>query len=116
CSTGVTVDFAAFTENLSLGETCVLDTGAPGVSGEGCPAVAPPAERFASPSVAGDFNLRLAAPGNDNHGSVRIDSTVPSWLRFDWDAGTPGDENPTGYATFGVFKGDAAQIYLRELY
>jgi MSHA biogenesis protein MshQ len=66
--------------------------------------------------LGGDFNLTLQAPGSNNHGSVRIDSNVPTWLRFDWDASSPGDENPTGTATFGLFDGEPAQIYLREIY
>jgi len=74
------------------------------------------AERFRSPPQTGDFNLRLAAPGAGNNGSVRIDATVPSWLRFDWDAASPGDENPWGHAAFGLYKGEAGQIYLREVY
>jgi MSHA biogenesis protein MshQ len=66
--------------------------------------------------MAGNFNLILAAPGLANTGSVLIDSNVPSWLRFDWNTAVPGDENPAGQATFGLFSGENAQIYLREVY
>ena len=31
-------------------------------------------------------------------------------------AGTAGNENPTGTATFGVFPGNARRIYQREVY
>jgi MSHA biogenesis protein MshQ len=112
----VNLVFSAFTENLAAGETCVLDSGSPGASGEGCPAPAALAQQFAEPPNASDFNLTLQAPGANNHGSVTIDSTVPAWLRFNWDASTPGDENPTGQTTFGLYKGDSSQIYLREIY
>jgi MSHA biogenesis protein MshQ len=119
CTADVDLTLGAFTENLSAGETCVLDSGFPGSSGAGCPAPASPPLQFAEPPgplAGGDFNLTLAAPGGNNHGSVRIDATVPAWLRFDWDAAAPGDENPSGHATFGLYNGDPAQIYLRELY
>jgi len=116
CTINVDLNFAGFTENLVDGDTCVQDTGTPGASDEGCAIPAPLLQQFAEPPNASDFNLTLRAPGGNNHGSVRIDSTVPAWLRFDWDSGTPGDENPSGYATFGLFDGDPAQIYLREVY
>ena len=60
--------------------------------------------------------MRLAAPGAGNQGSVLVRATVPPWLRFDWDAGAVGDENPTGQATFGIFGGERRVIYTREIY
>ena len=116
CTQNVTLSFGGFTENLGSGDTCVLDNGMPGDSGEGCAAAAPPAQRFSEPPSGGDFNLTLAAPGPDKTGSLRIDATVPSWLRFDWDSAIPGDENPFGHATFGLYPGTGKQIYLREVY
>ena len=116
CSSGVSLAFSAFTENLNPGETCVLDSGSPGASGLGCAAPAPVPLRFSEPPLGGDFNLTLAAPGLGNTGSVTLSATVPTWLRFDWNALVPGDENPTGQATFGIFSGEARQIYLREIY
>jgi MSHA biogenesis protein MshQ len=116
CTTNVDLVFGTFTENLAAGETCILDAGAPGASGEGCAVAAPLAQQFAEPPFASDFKLTLQAPGANNYGSARIDSTVPAWLRFDWDASTPGDENPTGNASFGLYDGDSSQIYLREIY
>ena len=104
---------------MSVGDTCVRDIGEPGASGLGCSTAAPPGLRFDEPpasTAAGDFNLRLAAPGAGNQGSLGIGATVPAWIRFDWSAGAPGDENPAGQATFGIFGGDARQIYTRELY
>ena len=116
CATNVSLAFPAYTESLNPGETCVLDLGAPGASGMGCAAAAAPPLRYGAPPLAGDFNLRLAAPGAGNQGSVLVRATVPPWLRFDWDAGAVGDENPTGQATFGIFGGERRLIYTREIY
>jgi MSHA biogenesis protein MshQ len=116
CTTSVSLAFLGYTENLAAGETCVRDSGSPGGSGVGCAAAAPLAQRYAVPPAAGNFNLRLAAPGAGNTGGVLIDGTVPTWLRFDWSTATPGDENPSGQATFGLFGGETRQIYTREIY
>lgn len=116
CTTDVVLTFPAFTENLAAGETCVLDSGTPGASGVGCAAAAVPLLRYAEPPAAGDFNLRLAAPGAGNQGSVAIRAAVPGWLEFDWDAAAAGDEAPTGQATFGIYGGERRQIYTREIY
>jgi MSHA biogenesis protein MshQ len=94
----------------------VRDSGSPGGSGVGCAAAAPVPQRYKQPPAAGDFNLRLAAPGAGNSGSVLINGTVPAWLRHDWDTATSGDENPSGQATFGIFGGETRQIYTREIY
>lgn len=116
CASSVSLSLSGFTENLAPGETCVLDTGSPGASGAGCSAAAPIPLQFDEPPVGGDFNLSLAAPGAGNTGSVTVNATVPAWLKFDWDAGALGDEDPSGQATFGIYSGDDAQIYLREVY
>lgn len=118
CSDDIALSFSGYTESLNAGETCVRDSGAPGASGLGCAAPAPLALRYQEPpaTTGGDFNLRLGAPGAGNQGSVNVTATVPDWLRFDWDAGTPGDESPTGQATFGIFGGEQRQIYTREIY
>jgi hypothetical protein len=113
CTTSVSLALPAFTESLNAGETCVRDSGAPGASAVGCAAAAP--SPYREPPLAGDFNLRLAAPGAGNHGGVSIRATVPAWLRFDWDAGAAGDEDPTGQATFGIFGGERRLIYTREI-
>jgi hypothetical protein len=114
CSTSVSLAFPAYTESLNAGETCVRDSGAPGASAVGCAAAAP--SPYREPPLAGDFNLQLAAPGAGNQGSVLVRAAVPSWLRFDWDAGAAGDEDPTGQATFGIFGGERRLIYTREIY
>lgn len=114
CTTGVSVTFPVYTENLTA--VCVLDSGSPGASDAGCLTPAPLALRFNEPPIGGDFNMTLAAPGPNQTGSVLINGTVPAWLRFDWNSALPGDENPQGQATFGLFSGDVSQIYMRELY
>ena len=116
CTAGVTISLGAFTENLSPGETCVLDNGSPGVSGAGCAAAGPPALRFRQPPLGGDFNLYLKAPGATNDGSTTATADVPAWLEFDWDAGNPGLEDPQGTAVFGIYEGQDRRIYMRELY
>ena len=116
CATPVSVSFAGYTENLGGGETCVLDTGSPGASGEGCAVASPPGNQFREPPLAGDFNLFLAAPGTGNDGSVNITVDAPSWLEYDWNTGSTGLEDPTGTAVFGIFKGRFSTIYTRELY
>jgi hypothetical protein len=116
CTTGISISLGPYTENLGSADTCVLDSGAPGASGAGCAVPAPLLRQFHSQALGGDFNLTLAAPGADEHGSVQVEATAPDWLLFDWDAALPGNENPTGIATFGLYGGEPAQIYLRELY
>ena len=116
CSTPGTLSFGAFTENLAAGETCVLDTGAPGGSGAGCAAAGPLALQFRAPPLAGDFNLHLQAPGAGNDGSTTATADVPAWLEYDWDAALPGLEDPSGSAVFGIFRGVDRRIYIRELY
>lgn len=119
CTNSVSLAFSNYTENLNVGETCVLDSGAPGASAVGCAAAAVAGERYREPptvAAGGDFNLRLAAPGVGKQGSVVITATVPTWLRYDWATGVAGEEDPAGQATFGIFGGESRQIYTREIY
>lgn len=85
---------------------------------------------------AGRGNLRFSAPGQNNSGSVdlvvRLDGVgggsgcvggagTPAvgasqpWLRGRW-SGAAYDQNPTARASFGLYRGSRAQIYVRELY
>lgn len=58
--------------------------------------------------------LVLTAPGEPNQGDVRATFTVPDWLRDDFD-GDGSLEDPSGLATFGVYRGNDHIIYWREL-
>ncbi|MGI9263232.1 MAG: DUF6701 domain-containing protein, partial [Woeseiaceae bacterium] len=116
CTSTVTLSLGSFTENLAAGETCVWDSGAPGASDEGCAVAGPPALQYREPPLGGDFNLYLRAPGGTNDGSAAATADVPNWLEYDWDAGLPGLEDPTGTAVFGIFRGADRRIYTRELY
>ncbi|MEL7448930.1 MAG: DUF6701 domain-containing protein [Pseudomonadota bacterium] len=116
CTAAVPLSLGAFAGALAAGDTCVLDTGAPGISGAGCTTAGLPGVQYRSPPVAGDFNLFLAAPGVGNGGSVTVTGDAPVWLEFDWDTTLPGLEDPTGTATFGIFSGSARRIYQREVY
>ncbi len=116
CTSGVSVSLGSFTENLSATETCVQDTGAPGVSGAGCAAAGPPALRYRLPPLGGDFNLHLRAPGPNNNGSTTATADVPAWLEYDWDVLNPGLEDPRGTAVFGIYAGQDRLIYTREVY
>jgi MSHA biogenesis protein MshQ len=66
--------------------------------------------------VAGDAQLKFSAPGAANDGYVDISIPAPSWLKFDWNSTSAGDESPSGRATFGIYKGNSKFIYLREVY
>jgi MSHA biogenesis protein MshQ len=114
CTTGVSLALGGYGGNLNAGETCILDTGSPGVSGVGCSVAGPLGQRFQMPPASGDFVAILRAPGAGNDGTVTVTTVVPSWLRFDWNTATPGLENPSGIATFGVFQGDAKRIFQTE--
>lgn len=116
CTQPVTLTLGNFTQDLGAGETCVQDSGNPGSSGSGCASAGPPAQRYASPPVAGSFNLWLAPPGQGNSGSTTVSATVPSWLQFDWNQGSAGLEAPSALITFGVFAGPQRRIYIRERY
>jgi MSHA biogenesis protein MshQ len=116
CTGGVNISLSTFTKFLALGETCVLDSGAPGNSGAGCATPAAFGLRFRDPPLGSDFNLNLKAPGTGNSGSVKVTADVPGWLKFDWDIANPGLEEPIGTATFGIFDGEDRQIYMREIY
>jgi len=66
---------------------------------------------FNSPFSAGQGALKLIKPMAS--GVITVTPNVPTWLQYAWN-GTLS--NPTGQATFGVYKGASEFIYLRESY
>lgn len=69
-----------------------------------------------SPLSGGDAGLSLSAPGQGGDGYVDITANLSArpWLRFDWN-GT-GDVDPSGRASFGLYRGSPRHIYLRQRY
>lgn len=57
--------------------------------------------------------LLLSAPGAGNTGTVDVTLGVPAWLQHNWSGS--GDENPTGTAMYGRFRGHDNVIYWREV-
>jgi MSHA biogenesis protein MshQ len=112
CSAAPAISFSNYQLNLTAGETCVRDTGSPGVSGAGCAAPGSASEQYRTTAASGNFNLNLAAPGSGNSGALSVTATAPSWLQYSWS----GSANPVGMATFGVFPGPASRIYQHEVY
>ena len=114
CTAAPIIAFGVYQQNLVMGETCVRDSGNPGVSGVGCP-VAATSSALHSSAVAGNFNLNLAAPGSGNYGAVTVTTTAPAWLQYLWIS--PGsNSSPSAMATFGLFPGSASRVYQREVY
>jgi len=58
--------------------------------------------------------VALSAPGAGNTGTVRINYAAPVFLQDDFN-NTGALENPSGLATFGIFRGHDRVIYWREV-
>ncbi len=120
CSSITLSAFTNFQGNLNSGETCVQEnaTNPPcGVSSQGCASPGPLGQCYLEFQSAGGYNLNLQAPGASNEGSVDVtaDLSAKTWLRYDWDDNGSLD-NPSGRATFGLYRGSPRHIYLRERY
>ncbi len=65
--------------------------------------------------TAGVGTLSFSAPnaGGDGYADARMDLTTLPWLRYNWDD-TGAEDDPTGRATFGLYRGSPRHIYLRE--
>ena len=68
-------------------------------------------------ALAGRGEYILTAPGENSAGSqwVTFGNPAPEWLQFDWNEDGVLD-NPSGLATFGIYKGAAPLIFRREVY
>jgi len=94
------IGFDLWTDKLSVGDTQIFSINNPALQ-------------------AGDAALVLTAPDSlntldSNNGSVRITATLPSYLQYDWDA-SGAIRNPTGIATFGIYRGDDRIIFWQEI-
>ena len=108
---------AGFTRNLA--DSCWgYNTGSvtldqSGLSG-GSTSVVPVSGTMDMGGSATGSEVVLAAPGEPNRGDVRVSFPVPVWLQGDYDGdGSLGD--PSGVATFGVYRGHDRIIYWREV-
>jgi len=120
CTVAPAISFSNNQLNAA-GQTCVRDSGKPGVSGAGCAAPTVPAASGYLPTAwagplptppLGSFNLILAAPGATHDGAVSVTAAAPAWLQYNWGSSV----NPLGMATFGVFPGPAFRVHQREVY
>ncbi|NNC55053.1 MAG: hypothetical protein HKO07_04955, partial [Pseudomonadales bacterium] len=64
----------------------------------------------------GRGSVIMTAPGSGNDGSVDIEFSLPSHLRYDWDANAgTADTSPVNTASFGSYRGNDRVIYRREV-
>jgi MSHA biogenesis protein MshQ len=61
-------------------------------------------------------NVSFTAPNGAGYCTVTPDLSAQPWLRYDWDGNGIHDNDPSGRATFGIFRGSPRNIYLRERY
>jgi MSHA biogenesis protein MshQ len=72
-----------------------------------------------APLSSGQATLTFSAPGEDNDGYVDIQSQLGStapWLLGDYDGDGVFDDEATGRASFGLFKGSDNIIFRREVF
>lgn len=74
-----------------------------------------------NPLSGGLAGLSLSAPGVSCTGKVEMTVDLSTatgidleWLRFNWIGGGAPDEDPSGEAAFGIFRGEDELIYRRE--
>ena len=73
--------------------------------------------QFKEPLTNGSFNLYLKAPGAAKTGDIGIKLlSTPAWLQNDRDGDGNPDGDPTGTASFGLYRGDDRIIYWREVF
>jgi MSHA biogenesis protein MshQ len=72
----------------------------------------------------GKFYITLSPPALENNGPYTITTNVGEgepgsekhWLRYDWENDGNFDDNPSGTATFGIYKGNSHQIFSRQAF
>lgn len=102
------------------GQTCVWDdskltSNLAGSTDYACIADATQPQ-YTEPPTTGNFNLYLKAPGENNTGDIQVGLISPLWLKYDWDGDGSHDDDPTGIASFGLYRGDDRIIYWREVF
>lgn len=101
-------------------ETCIWDDdGESGTNNCTNPAILPgpvTSQFEEQPPVVGSFNLFLLAPDANNTGDIGVTLVSPTWLQYDWDGDGSDDNDPTGIASFGLYRGDDRIIYWREVF
>ncbi len=64
--------------------------------------------------------MALNAPGAGHQGSINIEYDIYSWLKYDWSwngvTAKSFNENPSGTAIFGLYRGNDKVIHMREIY
>jgi MSHA biogenesis protein MshQ len=69
-----------------------------------------------SPLISGRGEIELGGtPSINDFGSIDITLDAEPWLKFNWDNHLADDENPTGKATFGIYRGHDRIIYRHEV-
>ena len=92
---------------------CARAPAAAGASGAfACSSPGAGPDQYRATPLGGDFNLNLMAPVGGAAGALRIGADVPDWLEFDWSGA--GNQDPSGVATFGRFRGHDRIIFWRE--
>lgn len=123
CTTPATITISDVSggDNLdATTDTCVLDTGDPGVSGSGCTTSADADSQYKSPPVVivigadPTFNLNLDAPTVGKTGEADITANVPAYMEYDWDGDNVHDNAPSARATFGIYKGKSQIMFMKE--
>ncbi|OUR64717.1 hypothetical protein A9Q79_05295 [Methylophaga sp. 42_25_T18] len=72
-----------------------------------------------NPMISGSSIITFSAPGEDNQGFVDIQSQLAAnydWLLGDYDNDGGYDDEATGRASFGLFRGSDNIIFRREAY
>lgn len=100
---------------ITKGTTCVVGTDA--TSGYSCNSSIS-GEDFTATAASGLFTLYFKAPGTNMTGSFDVKAYVPAWLQYSWPtiSSLSDNKDPVARVTFGIYKGNPKDIYLRELY
>lgn len=67
---------------------------------------------------AGEYLLRFSAPGEGNSGFTDVTPLLSDqpWLRYDWQGNGWHTDDPVGRAVWGLYRGNPAIIYQREIW